>query len=147
MGAPCDILVYRRRHQSMWSTRLVGSNLLSICVITRHWNHFLTQKCFSVESLNTVSVNTVIAIIAIIQRPKVAGCLHKRTIYSHSVLVTFINVVFRVMRTTYWHKPDFSVVMYLSRPVDSLSFASAQDIVYLVNSRISTRISWVMLSG
>ena len=38
--------VYRMCHQIMWSTRLVYSNLLSICVITCHWNHFLTQKCW-----------------------------------------------------------------------------------------------------
>ena len=31
------------------------------------------------------------------------------------------------MYTAYWHKPDFSVVMCLSRQVDSLSIAPAQD--------------------
>ena len=31
------------------------------------------------------------------------------------------------MLTAYWHKPDFSVVMCLSRQVDSLSIADAQD--------------------
>ena len=32
---------------------------------------------------------TVTPIIVIVQLPKVTGCLHKRIIYSHSVLVTF----------------------------------------------------------
>ena len=31
------------------------------------------------------------------------------------------------MHTAYWNKSDFSVVMSLSRQVDSLSIASAQD--------------------
>ena len=35
-------------------------------------------------------------------------------------LLVFFIVVFRVMHTAYRHKPDFSVVMCLSRQVDSI---------------------------
>ena len=47
----CDIFVYPMRHQIMWSTRLVNSKLLSICVITRHWNNFLDPKMFCLFGL------------------------------------------------------------------------------------------------
>ena len=38
----------------------------------------------------------------------------------------FLSVVFLVMHTAYRHKPNFSVLMCLSRQVDSLSIAPEQ---------------------
>ena len=52
---------------------------------------FLTQKCLSVENLIIVLLNTIIPIIVVVKLPKVTGCLHKRIVYSHSVLVTFLT--------------------------------------------------------
>ena len=88
-------------------------------------NLFLTcGTCFKIystaENIIIVSLNTVIPNIVIVKLGKVTWCLHKRIIYSHPVLATFFNVVFWVMHTAYWHKSVFSVVMCLSRQVDSL---------------------------
>ena len=53
--------------------------------------------------------------------------LFTRTQYKLCILnPSFFNVVFRVMHTTYWHKPDFSVVMCLSRQVSRLRRQSYQ---------------------
>ena len=43
----CDTLVYKMRHEVMWFTLLVDSNLLSICIITCHWNPFNHLAMFS----------------------------------------------------------------------------------------------------
>ena len=82
---------------------------------------FLTQNCFSVENLIIVLLNTAIPIIYIVYLPNVTWCLHKQIIYSHSVLVTFFNIVFQLMHTAYWHKPDFSVVMCLFFSIETIS--------------------------
>ena len=81
---------------------------------------FLTRKCFSVENLIIVSLN-------LYWNTNPCYCLAYRRLLDVSINRLFIiiqclllfNVVFQVMHKAYWHKPDFSVMMCLSRQVDS----------------------------
>ena len=64
----------------------------------RQRNLFLTWPCgtcFKVystaENIIIVSLNTVIPNIVIVKLGKVTWCLHKRIIYSHPVLATFLT--------------------------------------------------------
>ena len=81
----CDILVYKSHHQVMWFVQLVDSILLSIYVVTCHWNHFYDlamcknfQNCFSEENIIILSLNTVMPIIVMVWLSKMTQCLHRR---------------------------------------------------------------------
>ena len=72
-----DIPVYQMRHKVIWFAGLVDSILLSICAIMCHWKASMTwlcakyfQKCFSVENIIMLSLNTVIPIIVMVWQSK-----------------------------------------------------------------------------
>ena len=125
----CDILVYRMRHQIMWSAWLVASKMLSICVITRHLNLSLlenvSKNVLESKNLIIVSLNTLIPIIVIVQLDVPTNGLY----IAFQCLLLF-NVVFWVMHAAYRHKPNFSIEMCLSRQVDSLCTALGKTMLY-----------------